>query len=311
MNIEHLRYVLEIDRAGSISQAADNLYMGQPNLSKAIKELENTLGITIFRRTFKGAEITSKGREFLRFAQSILQQYEEMKALGREDKNDVQELRVTVPRASYAVDAFTTMLTDLDYEKPVQIDFMETNSMRAIQDVADGRADFGIIRCKTDYQSYFTSVLYDNGLAWRSMLEFKYMVLFAQAHPLAAQEEVDERELYPFIEIIHGDTVIPHVPRNVTETERGTTPGNKKVLVYERGSQFDILARVPGSYMWVSPVPEDLLKRNGLVQRKCKQSPGFSDLLIYQTNHRFSTLENDYLERLEQAIDTVLEHEVI
>ena len=306
MNIEHLRYVLEVDRVGSISQAAENLFMGQPNLSKAIKELENALSITIFRRTSKGAQLTPKGREFLRYAKSILQQYEELAALGNEDNGHVQSLRVSVPRASYIVNAFTTFLPQLDTKKPILVDFSETNALRAIQHVSDGYSGIGAIRCKTEYKNYFTSLLRDRGLSWRPLLEFQYFILFSRSHPLAEKSEIDEQDLHPFIEIIHGDTSMPYVPGSVTETERGATPGNKKVQVYERGSQFDILSRVPGTYMWVSPMPEDLLARNGLVQKQCMQSPNFSDFLIYPENHKFSIHEKAFVSLLEKSVDKIL-----
>lgn len=53
MNLQHLKYVVEVEKTGSITQAAQNLYMGQPNLSKAIRELEKNLGIVLFKRTSK------------------------------------------------------------------------------------------------------------------------------------------------------------------------------------------------------------------------------------------------------------------
>lgn len=306
MNIEHLRYVLEVDRAGSISQAADNLYMGQPNLSKAIKELEQALNITIFRRTSKGAQITPKGQEFLRYAKNILRQYEELEALGRENESDVQILQISVPRASYIVDAFTTLLTNLDTEKPIQMDFLETNALRAIRHVTEGHSDFGIIRFKSEYQNYFTSLLDDSGLLWRPLLRFRYLLLLPQNHPLAQRDIIDAHELHPFIEVFHGDTSIPHMPQYMNETERGRTPGDKKVQVYERGSQFDILARVPNTYMWVSPMPKDLLNRNGLIQKRCRQSPDFNDFLIYQGDHRFSQMEEQFLAQLDESVASIL-----
>lgn len=306
MNIEHLRYVLEVDRAGSISQAADNLYMGQPNLSKAIKELEQALNITIFRRTSKGVSITSKGREFLRYAKGILRQYEEIEALGQEDSAELQSLRVSVPRASYIVNAFTTLLAGLDVEKPIKMDFLETNALRAIRHVSDGISDLGIIRCKAEYQNYFTSMLSENGLVWQPLLAFEYRLLLSADHPLAGKDIIEEGELQGFIEIIHGDTAIPHMPDSVTETERGVTPGDKKVQVYERGSQFDMLARVPATYMWVSPMPQDLLDRNGLVQKRCLQSPIFADIFIYSAGHVFSKLETGFIDLLHGSVKNIL-----
>ncbi len=83
VNLQHLKYVVEVEKTGSITQAAQNLYMGQPNLSKAIKELEKNLGIVIFKRTSKGVLPTAQGEEFLRYAKSILDQVQRMENLYR------------------------------------------------------------------------------------------------------------------------------------------------------------------------------------------------------------------------------------
>lgn len=306
MNIEHLRYALEVERAGSISQAAKNLFMGQPNLSKAIKELEQALNITIFNRTRRGAELTPKGRDFLRYAKEILHQYEEMEALGQDSNKDIQTLNASVPRSSYIVDAFTSFLADLDMHRPVQIDFYETNALRAVKHVCNGQSGIGVIRCKAEYENYFVGLVSDSLLDWKPLLTGEYLILLGQRHPLADKKMIDIQELSPFLEIIHGDTATPYVPGDVSETERGPTPGDKKVQVYERGSQFDILSRVPGAYMWVSPMPQDLLDRNGLLQKACMQSPSFSDLLIYPHKHTFTALEKKFLEHLYQSVDGIL-----
>ena len=78
MNILHLKYAVEIAKTKSISRAAENLYMGQPNLSRAIKELEDNLNITIFNRNSKGITITPEGEEFLQYARRIISQVEEV-----------------------------------------------------------------------------------------------------------------------------------------------------------------------------------------------------------------------------------------
>lgn len=308
MNIQHLQYAIEVERAGSISQAAENLYMGQPNLSKAIKELEYTLHITIFKRTPQGVQITPKGREFLRYAKSILAQFEEMEALGREEAQPVQSFRVSVPRASYVVEAFTSFVMKLDMDKALKVDFWETNALRAIRHVAEGRSDFGIIRCKTEYEAYFHSLMQENHLEFREVMEFRYLLLVAQGHPLAALDIVPYEALQPYIEILHGDTALPHMPQGVTETERGLTPGDKKIQVYERGSQFDLLSRVPDTYMWVSPMPQDLLRRNGLVQKPCEKSPQFKDILVWPKGYRFSKLEKLFLSELDRSVEEVSEN---
>lgn len=303
MNILHLRYALEVARAGSISQAAENLYMGQPNLSKAIKELEQSLNITIFTRTSKGAEVTPKGREFLRYAQNILRQYDAMEALGREGDAMAQRIRVTIPRASYMVDAFTNFLSRLDPGRSVDADLMETNTMRSIRHVADGRADFGAIRYKAEYAGYFEAMLAENELESQSLLQAEYLLLVSRSSPLAQMEEVPSEFLSSFTELVHGDSSVPGAMSENTDTERGKTPGDKKVYLYERGSLYDILARVPGTFMWVAPTPKDVLKRNGLVQKRSDISPTFQDSLIYQKGHEFSQLEEMYVREIKKSLE--------
>ncbi len=105
MNILHLKYAVEVEKTRSISKAAENLYMGQPNLSRAIKELEESIGITVFKRTTKGISITPDGEEFLRRARRIVSQVEEMEDIYRNGRIHRQEFSVCTPRGSYFSDA--------------------------------------------------------------------------------------------------------------------------------------------------------------------------------------------------------------
>ena len=106
MNILHLKYAVEVARCGSINQAAEALYINQPNLSRAIKELENSLGITIFDRTAKGMFVTPEGEEFLGYAKKILSQIDEVESIYKAGVPIKQRFSISVPRASYISEAF-------------------------------------------------------------------------------------------------------------------------------------------------------------------------------------------------------------
>ena len=101
MNTVLLQYVVEVEKTGSITQAAANLYMEQPNLSKAIKTLEESLGAPIFKRTSKGVVPTARGRIFLEHARSVLVQIDEMEHLYKTDQGNGVEFSLSMPRASY------------------------------------------------------------------------------------------------------------------------------------------------------------------------------------------------------------------
>ena len=159
MNILHLKYAVEVANTGSISKAANNLYMNQPNLSRAIKELEDSLGITIFDRTTKGMTVTPDGEEFLSHAKKILSQIYEVEAIYKNGRADKQKFSVSVPRASYISAAFSEFVKCLDKQKPAEIYYKETNSMRAINNIINGGYKLGIIRYGENYDKYFKKML--------------------------------------------------------------------------------------------------------------------------------------------------------
>ncbi len=106
MNLLHLKYAVEVARAGSLSRAAENLITAQPNISRAIKELESELGIIIFERTAKGVYLTAKGEEFIGQAKSLLKQMEHLENMYKDDRPIKRRFSVSVPRAGYICDAF-------------------------------------------------------------------------------------------------------------------------------------------------------------------------------------------------------------
>lgn len=128
MNIAHLKYAVEVEKTASITKAAENLFMGQPNLSRGIKKLEETLGVKIFKRTSKGIVPTPQGEEFLGYAKSILAQIEEMESLYKPEKNNKLKFSISVPRASYIADAFSKFVREADMSKEIEFSFKETNA---------------------------------------------------------------------------------------------------------------------------------------------------------------------------------------
>lgn len=164
MNTTVLRYVVEVNRVRSISKAAQNLYMGQPNLSRAIKDLEAELGITIFKRTAKGVTPTPRGEEFLAYAQSITAQLDELESLYRPHSTTALELNVAVPRASYVAAAFADFLNGRVDREHINVHFRETDANNTVNLVASGDMDFGIIRYQVRHEGYFQQLLAENQL---------------------------------------------------------------------------------------------------------------------------------------------------
>jgi len=296
MNLLHLKYIVEVGKTNSITKAAQNLFMGQPNLSRAISDLEKEIGITIFKRTVKGVEPTRKGAEFLSYSKAILSQINELESLYKPCESDAIKFNISVPRATYVSVAFSEFVNSLKEAKEINIFFKETNSMGAINDVTNADSNLGIIRYQKVYESYFLSFLKGSNLTSETLWEFDLCLLMSKEHPLAHVEDITYYDLCDYIEIVHGDFQVPSLFPSEIKKDCKTQLPSKIIYVYERGSQFDLLQRVKGSFMWVSPIPEDFLKEHNMILRKFSVGSLVNkDVLIYKQNHIFTPYEQLFI----------------
>ena len=298
MNVLHLKYAVEVAKAGSISKAAEALYMNQPNLSRAIKELETSLGITIFGRSAKGMYVTPEGEEFLEHAKKILQQIDEMEAFYKAGVPAQQRFSLSAPRASYISEAFVQFSKGLTKER-AEIYYKETNAMRVVNNVLSGDFKLGILRYAACYDKYFKGMLEEKGLAHELVTEFHYVLAMSREHPLAEKEEIAFADLRPYIEIAHADPYVPSVPLAMVKKEELPDDMDRRIFVFERASQFELLSQNHETFMWLSPVPQTLLDRYGLTQRVCRENQKmYKDVLIYRKDYRLTELDRAFITEL-------------
>lgn len=302
MNILHLKYAVEVERNCSINKAAEVLFMGQPNLSRAIKELEDSLGIAIFKRTSKGMTPTPQGEEFLSYAKKILNQIDEIEEMYKQGCGDKQRFSISVPRASYISHAFAEFAKNIKTTQPAEIFYKETNSMRAINNILEAGYKLGVIRYQMAFEKYFKSMLDEKGLAHEMITEFSYVLLMSKDHPLATTKEIRLADLNKYIEIAHADPYVPSLPLVDVKKAELSEYVDKRIFVFERASQFDLLCNVPATFMWVSPIPDELLDRYNLLQRKCKDNTrNYKDVLIYRKNYHLTDLDNLFITEVIEA----------
>lgn len=298
MNLIHLKYAVEVAATGSVNKAAEKLYIGQPNLSRAIRELEASLGVTIFDRSAKGMDITPDGEVFINYAKSILKQVDEIEEIFKKDIVNKKKFSISVPRASYIADAFARFSNSLNEETDVEILYKETNSMRAIKNILQEDYKLGIIRYAQDYDKYYKSMLEEKGFIYEMIAEFTDIVIMNKNHPIAKKDEFVFSDLQDYIEITHADPFVPSIP--FSEIKKDELPNIRKhIFVFERASQFELLSQNKQTFMFVSPVPDEILKRYGLVQKKCKDNKKiYKDVLIHRKDYKLSKLDNLFISEL-------------
>ena len=298
MNLLHMKYAVEVAKAGSLNKAAQTLLIAQPNLSRSIKELEGELGLTIFDRSAKGMMLTPEGEEFIGYAQNILRQIDQVENMYKTTSMPKQRFSISVPRACYISEAFAQFSRQLS-DQSAELFYKETNSQRTIRNLLEHDFRLGIIRYAENYDQYFRAMLDEKELNYEMICEFTYQLIMSKEHPLAKKEEITFDDLRPYIEIAHADPYVPSLPLSKVVKEELPDNIDRRIFIYERASQFDLLSENPQTFMWVSPVPQKLLDRYGLVQRKCAENHKvYRDVLIYRNGYKLTTLDNAFITEL-------------
>lgn len=299
MNLLHFKYAVEIAKTKSISKAAENLYMGQPNLSRAIKELEEHLGITIFRRTSRGITVTAEGEEFLQYASRIIAQVEQVEDLYINGTRKKNQFSASVPRTTYISEAFTAFCKQMSTENPAEYFYKETNSMRTIRNVTHEEYNLGIIRYQINFEKYFKSMFTEKKLVSEAVNDFSYVLVMSKHHPLAGKETIDSQDLADFIEITHADPYVPSMPLIDVKKSELSEFVDKRIFVFERGSQFELLSNVHTTFMWMSPISDEIKNKYDLVVKKCSGSNKvYRDVLIYRKGYKLTALDNAFIKQV-------------
>ncbi len=298
MNILHMKYAVEVAKVGSLNKAAETLLIAQPNISRSIKELEADLGITIFDRSTKGMFLTPEGENFIGYAKNILRQIEQVEDIYKNGAAKKQKFSISVPRACYISEAFAQFSKSLSFD-PAEIFYKETNSQRTINNILNHDYKLGIIRYAENYDKYFKTMLEEKGLSYEMVTEFSYSLIMSADSPLAELDEITFDDLTDYIEIAHADPYVPSLPLSKVVKEELPDNIGRRIFIFERASQFDLLSENPDTFMWVSPAPQKVLDRYNLVQRKCVDNKKvYKDVLIYKNGYKLTKLDKQFITEL-------------
>lgn len=301
ISVKQMKYAVEIGHCGSINQAAQNLYVTQSSLSKAMKELENVLGYAVFQRGPSGTTVTEEGRTFLLTAEEIVYKLELLDRQTRLRNEQRASINISIPRATYITYAFTEFFKKIQNLEEIQINFSETNSEEAVENILYHGFHLGVIRFPEIMEDNTLRMLQQKKLRYRPIWTFDYMLLTSRQSALAALDEVHPENLKGYTELVHGDVNSAFLPEPAGGGDEG-----KRIYLYERGSQFDFLSNVPTTYMWVSPLPEKVLRQHELVQIPCPDNRyRYRDILIYHEDYPFTGYEEQFYNILLQTRDEI------
>ena len=206
MTLQQLRYVIEVAKTGSMNVAAKQLFVSQPSLSMAIRELENDVHISIFERTTKGVVITAEGEEFLGYARQIINQVELLEDKYIEAGQIKKKFGVSAQHYSFAVKAFVEMVKGFDMDK-YEFAIREARTHDVIHDVVTGKSEIGILYTNDFNEKVLNKIFKDNQLEFIHLFTCQGYAYLWKNHPLAGKKVIALEELqdYPCLSFEQGD----------------------------------------------------------------------------------------------------------
>ncbi len=307
MNLLHLKYALEVSQTGSINKAAEKLYVGQPNLSRAIKELEASLGVAIFDRSAKGMTLTPDGEIFVRYAKSILKQVDAVEGMFKNSSAAKKRFSLSCPRAGYISEAFSKFSLNFESDSSVEVFYKETNSSDTLKNILQDDYKIGIVRYADKHDNYYKTLLDEKGIDYELIAEFNYVLLVSEKSPILKIKNITFDELNKYIEIAHANATVPTVPFDDHKGDLQADNAQRRIFVFERSSQFELLSENPETFMWVSPVSDLTLKRYGLRQLESDANRlVYRDMLIHKKEYSLTDLDKLFISELCAAKRNIL-----
>ena len=181
--------MVEIERTRSITQAAANLFLTQPSLSRILHEMESQLGYAIFERTNRGVRPTEAGTAFLRHAKRVLSEMEAIEGLGS-GKRPPDRFRLCMPRSAGILEMAADYLNALPADHPLDAMLRECHVRQAFDYLATGEVDLGIIRFREEYQDFFEDQALEQKLGFRPLNRYRYRVVFRKDNPQARKQTI-------------------------------------------------------------------------------------------------------------------------
>ena len=296
MTLQQLRYAVTVAEMGTITEAADKLYISQPSLTNAIRELEKEMNIQIFNRTNKGISISKEGEDFLGYARQVLEQAAilEDKYKGRDEGK--KQFCISTQHYSFAVNAFVDLIKEYGQDE-YDFSIRETQTYEIIDDVAQMRSEIGILFLNDFNEAVIRKILKSHELEFHELFVAKPHVFISRNHPLANETMITNEQLtpYPYLSFEQGE----HNSFYFSEEIFSTSERKKNIRVRDRATLFNLLIGLNG-YTVCSGVIDKKLNGKDIISVPLAEESNMHIGYINHKNGMVSRLGNTYLEALKK-----------
>ena len=261
MTLQQLKYAITVAESGTITEAATRLYISQPSLTNAIRELEKEMNITIFNRTNRGIVISKEGEDFLGYARQVLEQASILEDRYKGASGGKKQFCVSTQHYSFAVNAFVDLIKQFGQDE-YDFSLRETQTYEIIEDVAHMKSEIGILFLNDFNETVIKKLLKSHELIFQELFVAKPHVFISVDHPLAHNDVITNEQLedYPYLSFEQGE----HNSFYFSEEIFSATERRKNIRVRDRATLFNLLIGLNG-YTVCSGVIDKELNGSGII----------------------------------------------
>ena len=298
MTLQQLKYAITVAQTGTITEAAEKLYISQPSLTNAIHELEKEMNIEIFTRTNKGIIVSKDGEDFLGYARQVLEQAEVLEDKYKGGGGGKKKFCISTQHYSFAVNAFVDLIKKYEQDE-YDFSIRETQTYEIIEDVAKMNSELGIIFMDDFNDVVLNKILKSNDLEFHQLYSAKPHVFISRRHPLAGKQIItnEQLEAYPYLSYEQGE----HNSFYFSEEIFSTYERKKNIRVRDRATLFNLLIGLNG-YTVCSGIIDKKLNGKDIIAVPLADE---KDMRIGYITHRkgmISRLGNTYIEALKKYL---------
>lgn len=296
MTLQQLKYAVTIAQKGTISEASHTLYVSQPSLTNAIKELEAEVNITIFHRSNRGIVVTNEGEEFLGYARQVLQQVELIQNKYVDGKPLKQVFSVSAQHYSFVVNAFVDVIKQFG-NTSYDFTLRETQTYEIIQDVSKFKSEVGVLYLSRENNTIIGKLIAENELIFNELFTAKPHVFISYRHPLAQKEVISLEDLkeYPYLCFEQGD----HNSFYFSEEILSSLPREMTIKVRDRATLFNLAVGLNGYTISTGIISHELNGEN-IISKPLNIDEHFRVGTVTRKNMKLSNLGIAYLEALKR-----------
>jgi DNA-binding transcriptional LysR family regulator len=298
LTLQQLKYVIEVANRGSINEAAKRLFISQPSLSNAIKDLEEEMQLAIFERSNKGISLSKEGVEFLSYARQVVEQAELLESRYLNAKPSPQHFSVSTQHYAFAVNAFVSLVQEYGQDE-YELTLRETKTYEIIEDVKSLRSEIGILYLNEFNRKVINKLLKTASLQFNSLFTAKPHIFISIKNPLARQSivTIDQLQNYPYLSFDQGEFNSFHFSEEILST----LSHKKSIRVNDRATLFNLLIGLNGYTISTGVLSADLNGNEIIpVPLDCEETINVG--WISHNNVSLSKLGAAYIQALMKAI---------